>query len=196
MIENTDIAPSCIKAVARNEIIQSELDRANYQSFLTEYGITEEDALAVTELGDVIQLPIDSIEVRASQIQGDGLFAKQSFSFGDLIAPALLDGKKTQAGRFVNHSAKPNAKMVVRNENNIDLLATKDIHQEEITTSYRETLQTRAELIERNEILQLENAMQKLPGYDPGGGRNFAGLSITTHQEYMREKCLFPLVFF
>ena len=66
MIENTDIARSCIKEVARNEITQPKLDRADYQSFLTEYGITEEDALAVTELGDVIQLPARSTKQNTS----------------------------------------------------------------------------------------------------------------------------------
>ena len=47
-------------------------DQADYQSFLAEYGFTEEDAIAITELGDVLQLPIDSIEVREPEIQGDG----------------------------------------------------------------------------------------------------------------------------
>ena len=88
-------------------------------------------------------LPMDLIEIRQSGIQGNGLFAKQSFLAGDVIAPALLDGQKTEAGRYTNHSAKPNAKMVVRDANNIDLVATREIQREEISTDYRETLRSR-----------------------------------------------------
>lgn len=119
------------------------LDRENYQLFLTEYGITEEDVRAVTESGELFHLPMDLIEIRQSGIQGNGLFAKQSFIAGDVVALALLDGQKTEAGRYANHSAQPNAKMVVRDAKNIDLVATREIQQAEITTDYRETLRSR-----------------------------------------------------
>ena len=83
---------------------------------------------------------MDDIEIRESAIQGYGLFAKQSFFTGDVIAPALLGSRKTEAGRYTNHSAKPNAKMVVRDTDNIDLVATQEIQQAEITTDYRGNL--------------------------------------------------------
>ena len=115
-------------------------DRNDYQRFLSESGITEEAVRAVTESGELFHLPMGNIEIRRSERHGDGLFAKQSFFTSDVIAPALLDGQKTEAGRYTNHSGKPNAKMVVRDASNIDLVATKEIQREEITTDYRDNL--------------------------------------------------------
>ncbi len=136
------------------------LDRANYQSFLTEYGITEEYVRAVTYSGERHFLPTDDIEIRESAIQGYSLFAKRLFMAGEIIAPAALNGYKTEAGRYTNHAALPNARMVVRDADNIDLVATQEIQQEEITTDYRETLRSRAKTTERADILQLETALR------------------------------------
>ena len=46
--------------------------------------------------------------------------------------------QKTEAGRFTNHAAYPNAKMMVRDKANIDLVALREIGHEEITVDYRE----------------------------------------------------------
>ena len=88
---------------------------------------------------------MQDLEVRESAIQGLGLFARRLFKAGEVIAPALFKGLKTEAGRYTNHAAKPNAKMIVHDENNIDLVATRDIQDEEITTDYRETLMARGQ---------------------------------------------------
>ena len=87
---------------------------------------------------------MDDIEIRVSAIQGYGMFAKRLFRSGEIIAPAALNGYKTEAGRYTNHAALPNARMVVRDETNIDLVAIREINDEEITTDYRETLKARA----------------------------------------------------
>ena len=135
-------------------------DQADYQSFLAEYGITEEDVRAVTYSGEIHHLPMDGIEIRESAIQGYGLFASRLFREGEIIAPAALNGYKTAAGRYTNHSPNPNAKMVVRDADNIDLVAVREINGEEITTDYRETLRSRAKTTERADILQLEIALR------------------------------------
>ena len=116
------------------------LDREDYQSFLTEYGLSEADVRAVTYSGERHHLPMDDIEIRESAIQGYGLFAKCLFRAGEVIAPAALNGYKTEAGRYTNHAAIPNARMLVRDKTNIDLVASREINDEEITTDYRETL--------------------------------------------------------
>jgi len=115
-------------------------DRNDYRRFLHEYGISEEDACAVTNSGKRYFLPMLDLEVRESAIQGHGLFTKRSFKPGEIIAPALLDGYKTEAGRYTNHSGQPNARMVVRDKLNIDLVAVDEIGDKEITTDYRENL--------------------------------------------------------
>ena len=120
-------------------------DQQDYEHFLSEFGCTEECVQAVTHSGKRYHLPMQDLEVRESAIQGVGLFARRLFKAGEVIAPALLKGLKTEAGRFTNHAAKPNAKMIVHDENNIDLVATRDIQDEEITTDYRETLRARGQ---------------------------------------------------
>ena len=116
------------------------LDRADYQSFLIEYGITEDYVRAVTYSGDRFHLPMDDIEIRESTIQGYGLFAKRPIRTREIIAPAAFNGYKTEAGRYTNHSGNPNAKMVVVDKDNINLVATREIGEEEITTDYRDNL--------------------------------------------------------
>jgi len=119
-------------------------DQEDYLQFLVEYGITEEHVRAVTYSGKRHYLPMDDIEIRESPIQGYGLFAKRLIRAGEIIAPAKSNGYKTEAGRYTNHAALPNARMVVRGETNIDLVAIREINDEEITTDYRETLKARA----------------------------------------------------
>ena len=121
-------------------------ERADYNLFLSQFGFTEVDMLAVTHLGTVRSMGLLGLEVRASEMQGNGLFATERILGGSVIAPALLAGENTEAGRFANHSGTPNAKMVVRDEENVDLIAIREINEEEITTDYRETLRERARL--------------------------------------------------
>ena len=66
---------------------------------------------------------------------------------GEIIAPARLDGKRTPAGRYTNHSKNPNSIMILRDNNDIDLVAKKVIKGcqggnlgEEITIDYRQAL--------------------------------------------------------
>jgi len=120
-------------------------DQQDYEHFLSEFGCTEECVQAVTHSGKRYHLPMQDLEVRKSTIQGVGLFARRLFRAGEVIAPAFFKGLKTEAGRYTNHAAKPNAKMIVHDENNIDLVATRDIQDEEITTDYRETLRARGQ---------------------------------------------------
>ncbi len=120
-------------------------DQQDYEHFLSEFGCTEECVQAVTHSGKRYHLPMQDLEVRESAIQGVGLFARRLFKAGEVITPALFKGLKTEAGRYTNHAAKPNARMIVHDENNIDLVATRDIQDEEITTDYRETLRARGQ---------------------------------------------------
>ncbi len=116
------------------------LARQDYERFLLEFNLSEEDVQEVTHATDVAVIKSDKFIVAESEIDGYGLFPVGKTREGDVIAPALLDGVKTEAGRFTNHSGEPNAKMVVVDKNNINLVATKQISDEEITTDYRETL--------------------------------------------------------
>jgi hypothetical protein len=87
-------------------------------------------------------------QVGPSAIAGRGLMATGKFDAGEVIAPARVDFKRTPAGRFTNHSGRPNAQMVARENGDIDLVALRAIGGcaggqlgEEITVDYRAALQ-------------------------------------------------------
>lgn len=84
--------------------------------------------------------------VRDSPIEGRGLFATVDIAPG-VVAPARIDGKRTPAGRYVNHSHNPNAAFALRADGAIDLVALRAIagcvggsRGEEITVDYRQAV--------------------------------------------------------
>lgn len=123
---------------------------ADYQAVLDEYGFTEEVARQQSEnQDDMVDLPMGGykIKVAPSSIEGRGLIATAGIEAGERIAPARIDGKRTIAGRFTNHSPTPNAKMVRSGQWDIDLVALRPIKGcqggfdgEEITVDYRQAL--------------------------------------------------------
>lgn len=130
--------------------LQYEADRQDYLALLAEVGIPHEIARAQSEnTDDQIPMPLGSYSmmVADSPIEGKGVFATASISEGAVIAPARIDGKRTPAGRYTNHSVAPNAIMVKRPNGDIDLVATRQIAGctggqpgEEITIDYRQAL--------------------------------------------------------
>ena len=132
----------------RIEQARASMPRADYDAVLAEFGISHETALAVSRnADDLVELPLSSVQVAPSPIDGRGLFATSGFQPGDLILPARVDGKRTQAGRYTNHSPTPNARMAQRTNGDVDLVAVTPICGcrggqlgDEITIDYREAL--------------------------------------------------------
>ncbi len=123
----------------KDKILQ---DKHDFRQMLSEYGFSEEVVKSQSEnTSDRIDVDLDGIGVaiRESLIHNVGVFAEKHFKKGDIIGPARLDGLRTQLGRYVNHSCKPNAAMVKLGDN-IALMALTDINSEEITTDYRNSL--------------------------------------------------------
>ena len=123
-------------------------DREDYIRVLNECGISHEVARHQSECQDD-QVWIDHAIVRVdiSPIEGKGLFATAFLKAGDTICPARIGGKRTQGGRYTNHSATPNAKMKMLPNGDIDLVAIADIEGckggsigTEITIDYRQAL--------------------------------------------------------
>lgn len=125
---------------------QNELDRRDFHTMLAEYGADAETiALESAYDGDRIDvdLSILGVELKPSEIEGLGMFATRSFAVGDLVGVANFEGKRTQFGRYVNHSGKPNV-FVSADEENLVFVAAKSIEPgQEITTDYRSTLEVR-----------------------------------------------------
>lgn len=123
-------------------------DRQDFQCLLIEYGIDAETVRAQSEnTDDQISVISGNTRIHDSEIEGKGLFLTSPVKAGDVIMPARIAGKRTQAGRYVNHSLTPNAKMVLRENGDIDLVAVRDLSGckggsvgEELTIDYRHAL--------------------------------------------------------
>lgn len=138
------------------QLLKSEVDTTDYKKLLGEFGFSEEQAReqAYNE-DDIVSLPFGGykIKVADSAIEGRGLFATADIAEGEIIAPARIEGMRTIAGRFANHSVAPNAIMMQSEGLNINLVALKPISGckggkdgEEITVSYRDSLQLTLQL--------------------------------------------------
>jgi len=128
----------------------NSVDVADYYLAIAEYGFDHKTVQdQVQNLNDQIAMPHGSYKmiVAESKIDGKGVFATSTIETGEIIAPARIDGKRTPAGRFTNHSKTPNAKTVFLNNGNVNLVSIKHIAGckggnlgEEITIDYRQAL--------------------------------------------------------
>jgi hypothetical protein len=127
-----------------------EADRADFDQFLFEYGLKADYVQRESEnTTDQITFPMGAYKfhIGPSSIQGKGLICCADIAFGEVIAPARLEGKRTPAGRYTNHSGNPNAEMVADMNGDIYLVATRPIGGnlggqpgDEITIDYRRAL--------------------------------------------------------
>jgi hypothetical protein len=125
-------------------------DTADYYLAIAEYGFNQETVQTqVQNLNDQCDFPLGSYKVMVapSKIDGKGLFATGNIEINEIIAPARIDDKRTPAGRFTNHSKNPNAKMILLDNGNINLVAITAIEGckggnlgKEITIDYRQAL--------------------------------------------------------
>ena len=153
----------------------SKQSAKDYQDFLHNWGITEEDVQKVTHAVPFIPSCGD-IDIKSSDIEGSGLFVTRPHKANEVIASAVINGQKTQAGRYSNHSSNPNAKMVVKDSNNIDIVAIKDVDTKEITTDYNENIRSQEIVKAREDILNLEFAI-----LDAGGTRDGDDIAPVTN---------------
>lgn len=134
----------------RSSALAVQVDRADYWAVLRETGIPHALARAQSENeSDQIPMPMGSyaIMIGDSAIDGKGVLATAPIEAGAVIAPARIAGKRTPVGRYTNHSATPNAIMVLRPNGDIDLVAARRIEGcaggqpgEEVTIDYRQAL--------------------------------------------------------
>ena len=129
---------------------QNELDRQDFHTMLAEYGMSKEQvALESAYEGDRIDVDLSllGVELRTSDIDGLGMFATKTFLTRDVVGVANFEGKRTQFGRYVNHSAKPNVFVVADGENLVFAARARIEPGQEIVTDYRWTLEVRKCLV-------------------------------------------------
>lgn len=126
------------------EIFNAELSKIDFAMMIDGMQIDEKTMCEQSNNeSDYEEISADFVMLGNSKIHGKGLFAKSNFCEGDLIMPARVDSKRTQAGRYTNHSANPNARMVV-NDSGVYLVAIRSIFcGDEITVNYRDVLSER-----------------------------------------------------
>ncbi|APB99013.1 SET domain-containing protein-lysine N-methyltransferase [Polynucleobacter asymbioticus] len=125
-------------------------DVEDYHLAIAEFGFDHQTVRQQTEnTADQIPMPYGNykMQIADSVIDGKGVFATGNIESGEVIAPALLEAQRTPVGRYTNHSKTPNAMMVLKGNNNADLVAIKPIKGcqggnlgEEITVNYRQVL--------------------------------------------------------
>lgn len=128
---------------------QVTLDQLDYHKVLEDLGATHEQAVAVSEdTADLIPFPSGTYKVKVghSKRQGRGLIATANIAAAETICPARIGDKRTPAGRYTNHSANPNARMVIVKDD-IYLVGLRPIRGcaggfdgDEITVDYRATV--------------------------------------------------------
>lgn len=139
-------------------------DRIDYLTLIEQAGFDPETVRQQVENPDD-QIWVDNAITRVSEspIDGKGLFVTHPVKAGDVICPARINGMRTQAGRFTNHSLFPNAKMVARPNGDVDLVALVDFEGckggsigIEATIDYRQALALSGIELNKQESLCLE----------------------------------------
>jgi hypothetical protein len=130
-------------------------DTQAFNAMLAECGYSPEGARVLCEqTDDMIEFPIGEYKIKVghSLIDGRGIIATADISAGEVICHARIDGKRTPAGRYTNHSDTPNAEMIVLS-GNLYLRAVNHIEGcrggldgEEVTINYRQVFELRRRL--------------------------------------------------
>jgi hypothetical protein len=135
------VVPEC--GLGENRVaLQIKNAQNDYSLFLSQIGINQEEMDKIVNIqSDLMEMPESyAVELRKSKIHGLGMFALKDFEVGEIICPGRLDGKRTPAGRFINHSFESNLlPQLVGND--IYAVATRKIHaNEELLVDYRASM--------------------------------------------------------
>mgnify|MGYP006921285852 CR=1 FL=1 len=127
-----------------------QADRDDFSDLIADAGFSAETVKEQSENeSDQIGMPpgYAAITIRASAIDGLGVFLSYPVEAGALIGPARIDGMRTPLGRYTNHSSNPNAQFVRSDNGHIYLVALRRIAGceggsmgEEVTVDYRQAL--------------------------------------------------------
>ena len=124
-------------------------DQEDFDLMAKDIGYSKSEIIKISEnKKDQIEIVLNDTKVKIddSPIEGKGIFATYHIFENELIAPARLNGFRTQLGRYTNHAKEPNARFV-NVDGNIFLFANRNIkgckggeNGEEITVDYRQAI--------------------------------------------------------
>jgi hypothetical protein len=126
--------------------VECDQPQSDFLLALDDIGVSQDVVAFESSIdSDLIDFPFGAVTTRVSDspINGKGLFATANMSDGFRI-PARLDGKKTPAGRYTNHSNTPNVTPEALENGDVYFVCNRDISGqhggmkgEEITVDYR-----------------------------------------------------------
>ncbi len=119
--------------------VEHLVDQQDYELMVEQTGLTLEYLDELKKI-PVHEGDIECLEIRESPRHGLGLFVKGFIAKGAIIGPVVEDGKFMNYSRYTNHSMDPNARREVIDPMNINIIALRDIEDEEVTADYREPL--------------------------------------------------------
>jgi hypothetical protein len=127
-------------------LFNTAINCADYDSLVESIAMTEQEIrVQVENTEDMCSMPMgyESVYVAKSALEGCGFYSKENIQTGSVICPSRINGKRTPAGRYVNHALLCNAEMVFFGDD-MALKASRDIEAgEEITVNYRNVLDER-----------------------------------------------------
>ena len=118
----------------------SKEETTGFTNMLKDLSITKEQLNTITHTGVTIEFESDFYYKNKSNIHGYGVFALKNINKGDIIGVGSIDNKyKTTLGRFTNHSDLNNAMFYYLKNNDVVMLAVKNIRKDtEILINYRD----------------------------------------------------------
>lgn len=149
------------------------LDNEDYYKALSDIGVSHDVAFSqsINESDyKEIDLTKFGLVVSQSPIHGNGLFTLNDISAGSFICFARVNGVRSQAGRFSNHSANPNCEMRASGDD-IALFSTRDIgNGDELTIDYRQSTHVNIEILNNktydDKVDSIERELLKFPALE------------------------------
>lgn len=139
--ERLYVVPAC--GLGENRVaLMIQNAQNDYNLFVSQLGLDQAQINEIVQIeSDLIDMPEGyAVELRDSKIHGKGLFATKRFEAGEIICPGRINGKRTPAGRFINHSFDSNVIPTLVGDD-INAVAKRIIHiGEELLVDYRSSM--------------------------------------------------------
>ncbi len=138
-----------------------------YNEFIDDCEVPEILLDTMVEFDNMMEEPsVPSTRLGTSSIHGTGMFTTSNFYIGEEIGKALLKGKRSNLGRYINHSDTPNVVFIVdKVGSDITVKTIRDIGDgEELTVCYGDNYNKQKQVIDYSPMEKMEIYMRSLPG--------------------------------
>lgn len=138
----------------------------SFQDYLDMNNLSNIEADKLAKIDNmIVTTPLRNFDLKPSPIHGIGFFTTVNYYPGEFIGAALVNGKRTELGRWVNHSEEPNIEILVDElGKHARMSAIKDIVAgEELTVCYVNNVNQQKGLIHYTPMEHMEIYLRGLP---------------------------------